>query len=237
VDRPLLRRLSRRRAGGLLLIASLIAVPACVVAAAVRDEIPSAPRAEGLTIAATPDAALLEAPTGFDPYIYRPTGELADPINVIFLHTDAATAAAAVERVLGWRPVVASGMTFKQRSGTRPTYRQLAADLGPGSRYHMRIQAVPITDTQTFVLASVHRDETAPCGHVGRGFDEMRDLVAARFTEAGFPARIEDLGNTTPGRHCDGSYVGGDGKAVLIDLSSLPRTDTIATRSRISGAE
>ncbi|MGH2585807.1 MAG: hypothetical protein ACRDJE_12910 [Dehalococcoidia bacterium] len=237
MNRPMLRRVPRRRLGGVLLIASLVAVPACVFAAAAHDELPSAHHAEGSATTAAPDASLLEAPKGFDPYIYRPTGELADPINVIFLHTDAATAAAAVERVLGWRPVVASSMTFKQRNGTRPTFRQLAADLGPGSRYHMRIQAVPITDTQTYVLASVHRDETAPCGHVGRGFDEMRDLVAERFTEAGFPARLEDLGNTTAGRHCDGSYVGGDGRAVLIDLSHVPRVDTITVRNGTLGAQ
>jgi hypothetical protein len=169
---------------------------------------------------------VLEAPTGFDPYIYRPSGERADPINIIFLHTDAPTAAATAQRVLGWRPVVASGMSFKHKNGTRPTSRQLAADLNPQSRYHLRIQSVPITDTQTFVLASVHRDDTAPCGHVGRAFDEMRDLVARHFSEAGFPTRIVDLENTAAGLHCDGSRVGGDGKAVLIDLSSIPRVDT-----------
>jgi hypothetical protein len=229
VSRRLLQRTIGRRGAAWLLPIVLLALPACLVATATTGE----PAADGLVLrteiavpAPTPPPPAFELPTGFDPYIYRPTGERADPINIIFLHTDAATAAATAQRVLGWRPIVATGMSFKHKSGTRPTQRQLAADLGPQSRYHLRIQSVPITDTQTFVLASVHRDDTAPCGHVGRAFDEMRDLVARHFGEAGYPTRIVDLGNTAAGPHCDGSRVGGDGTAVLIDLSGVPRVDT-----------
>jgi hypothetical protein len=217
----------------------LLSVPACWVAASTISETVAdqAAASDGVAMPvprATPPP--LEAPSGFDPYIYRPSGERADPINIIFLHTDGATAAATSQRVLGWKPVVASGMSFKQRNGMRPTYRQLAADLSPQIRYHMRIQAVPITDTQTFVLASVHRDDTAPCGHVGRAFDDMRDVVAQKFNEAGFPTRIVDLENTAAGLHCDGSRVGGDGKAVLIDLSNVPRVD-IPAPNRIPGVQ
>jgi hypothetical protein len=178
----------------------------------------------------------LETPAGFDPYIYRPSGERADPINIIFLHTDAPTAGATAQRVLGWPAVIAGGMSFKEGNGVRPTSRQLALDLGPQSRYHMRIQSVPSTDTQTFVLASVHRDDTAACGHVGRAFDEMRDLVARNFAEAGYPTRIVDLGNTESGPHCDGSRVAGDGRAVLIDLSRAPRVNP-APAYGVAGAQ
>jgi len=178
---------------------------------------------------------VLDVPSGFDPYLYRMNGEQADPVNVIFLHTDAATAAAVVERVLGWRPVVASGMLFKTRTSSRPTSRQLSADVSPVMRYHMRLEAVPITDTQTYVLASVHRDETAACGHVGRGFNEMREVVAQGFAAAGFAIAVIDLGNTNQGLHCDGSHVGGDGRVVLIDLSATPRVDGPST-NRVSGA-
>ena len=180
-------------------------------------------------------APSLEAPTGFEPYIYRASGERADPVNIIFLHTDGATASAAVQRVLGWRAIVATGMNFKHKGGgARPTSRQLAADLSPGTRYHMRIQAVPLTDTQTYVLASVHRDETVACGHVGRAFDETRDLVAGAFAEAGYPIDFVSLDNTSSGLHCDGSRVAGDGRAVLIDLSRFPRVD-VNGRGRIPG--
>lgn len=177
----------------------------------------------------------LEAPVGFDPYIFRPTGERADPVNLIFLHTDAATVSKAIERVLGWRPVVASNMTFRRGERQRPTARQLIADLSGGSRYHIRIQAVPVTDTQTYVLASVHRDDNAACGHVGRAFDDTRDLVARAFAEAGFAIRAIDLDNVASGAHCDGSRVAGDGRAVLVDLSRVPRAEP--TRYRVIGAE
>jgi hypothetical protein len=219
--RPSGRRLAARLSPLLLLVASACWIATTTAGEPAGDHVTSSGGGDILTTA----PPTLEVPTGFDPYIYRPSGERADPINLIFLHTDAATAAATAQRVLGWRPVVATGMSFKHKNGTRPTSRQLAADLGPQSRYHLRIQSVPITDTQTFVLASVHRDDTAPCGHVGRAFDEMRDLVARHFSEAGFPTRIVDLDNTAAGLHCDGSRVGGDGKAVLIDLSSIPRVD------------
>ena len=210
---------------------------ACVVAVTAREG-PPAPevvaKAEEEPQAAV--APALEAPAGFEPYIYRASGERADPVNIVFLHTDEATASAAVQRVLGWRSIVATGMTFKQKSGgVRPTSRQLAADLSPGARYHMRIQAVPLTDTQTYVLASVHRDETVACGHVGRAFDETRDLVAHAFAEAGYPTGYVDLGNTDSGLHCDGSRVAGDGRAILIDLSRFPRVD-LGSRGRAPGA-
>jgi hypothetical protein len=217
----------------------LFSVPACWVAASTIAQTAADQAAANDSVAMpvpTAKPPALEAPSGFDPYIYRQNGERADPVNVVFLHTDGATAAATSQRVLGWKPVVATGMSFKQRNGTRPTFRQLAADLSPISRYHMRIQAVPITDTQTYVLASVHRDDTAPCGHVGRGFDDMRDLVAEKFREAGFPIRIIELDNTLAGLHCDGSRVGGDGKAVLIDLSSVPRVD-IPSPNRVPGVQ
>ena len=203
----------------------LFAIPACVLAASARGIREPAPASEVVDAAAAPAAPPLEVPAGIEPYIYRPTGERADPVNLIFLHTDANTVSAAIERVLGWKPVVASGMSFRERTGTRPTSRQLAAEISPQSRFHIRIQAVPITDLQTHVLASVHRDDTVACGHVGRAFDEMRDLVARAFAEAGHPVRVVELGNTASGLHCDGSRVAGDGAAALIDLSSLPRVD------------
>lgn len=193
---------------------------------------PVDPAQDAVQVAPAPD---LEAPVGFDPYIFRPTGERADPVNLIFLHTDALTIAKTIERLLGWKPVTASNMTFRRGERQRPTARQLIVDVSPTSRYHIRIQAVPVSDTQTYVLASVHRDDTVACGHVGRAFDETRDLVARAFIDAGFPARMIDLDNFASGSHCDGSRVPGDGRAVLVDLSRAPRAEP--TRYRVIGAE
>jgi len=237
VAKRLISRASARRLGLGLTSLVLLLGAACVVAVTAREG-PPLPEAVAESSEAPRAAAepALEAPTGFEPYIYRASGERADPVNIIFLHTDGATASAAVQRVLGWRSIVATSMTFKHRSeGARPTSRQLAADLSPGSRYHLRIQAVPLTDTQTYVLASVHRDETVACGHVGRAFDETRDLVAHAFAEAGYQTGYVDLGNTDSGPHCDGSRVAGDGRAVLIDLSRFPRVD-LGNRGRVPGA-
>lgn len=221
-----------------IVAALLLLVPACVAAVAARASVLPAEIAQpaGLTTDGAPALPQLDVPVGFDPYIYRPTGELADPVNIIFLHTDGATAAAVAERVLGWRAATAAGMMFKNRTGARPTYRHLVADLSAQVRWHLRIQAVPLSDTQTYVLASVHRDDTAPCGHVGRGFDETRDIVGRAFAEAGFPTRIVYLDNTAAGQHCDGSRVGGDGAAVLIDLSAAPRVD-LPLRNHVQGAQ
>lgn len=211
----------------------LLAIPGCALLASARYGAVDPLEIDAVRVPSVSTPAL-EVPVGIEPYIFRPSGERADPVNLIFLHTDAATASAMIERVLGWRPVVASGMMFRQRAGLRPTARQLAAEISPQMRYHIRLQAVAVTDTQTYVLASVHRDDTAACGHVGRAFDEMRDLVARAFADAGHQVERVDLANTTPGLHCDGSRVGGDGLAALIDLSRVPRVEA-SVRNRILG--
>lgn len=174
----------------------------------------------GVVVAiAAPGAPLsTEPPPGFDPYLRRSNGTAADPVNLIFRGTDAEHVAAAVQRVLGWRPVTGSMMHFLDQGRVRPAAWQLGVDLGGGSRLHLRIETVTRGDAQSYVLVAAHRDDRAPCGHVGRGFDETRDLIARSFASAGYAVASVWLGNTAPSRHCDGSLTEGDGNASLIEL-------------------
>lgn len=180
-----------------------------------------------LILVATPFAlaSLVHAADGdttvrFDPYLHRTTGELADPVNLIFRGGDANLAADAVTRVLGWPLTRGSEMTFDDRGATRPTAVQFGHDLGAGSRLHIRIEAVEKVDGQTYVLAGVHRDDTMPCGHVGLAFNKARDLVAHSFAALGYSVSSEQLQNSLPGHQCDGRLTSGDGKAAVIDLGS-----------------
>ncbi len=159
-----------------------------------------------------------ELPTGFDPYLHRPSMAAADPINLVFLHADPDEVAAAVRAVLGWQPVPGSPMLFLRDGQVLPTRWQLGMSLGGGVRAHLRVQEAALTGDRSFVLAAVHRDDPVPCGHVGRAFDEMRDLVAGAFAAAGYSVSVVFLGNAATARHCDGTVNGGDGRVAVIDL-------------------
>jgi hypothetical protein len=159
-----------------------------------------------------------ELPTGFDPYLHRPSMAAADPINLVFLNADPDQVAAAVRAVLGWQPIPGSPMLFLVHAQALPTRWQLGVSLGGGSRVHLRVQDAAPGGDRAFVLAAVHRDDPVPCGHVGRAFDEMRDLVAGAFTAAGYSVTLVSLGNTGVARHCDGTVNGGDGRVAIIDL-------------------
>lgn len=163
-------------------------------------------------------------PDSFDPYLHRTTGELADPVNLIFRGT-IDQAAAAVEKVLGWQAVAGSEMVFYDHGSQNPTALQFGFDLGNGSRYHIRLEAVQQQNGQTYVLSGVHRDDSVACGHVGRAFNLARDTVGTAFAAAGYSVRTIDLQNTSPGRQCDGSFTFGDGSAALIDLSTQGHTE------------
>ncbi len=170
--------------------------------------------------AAAARLALADEPSEFDsfnPYLHRTTGELADPINIIF-RGDLAAARVAIPNVLGWKPVAGSEMMFIDYGTSRPTAAQFGLDLGGGSRYHIRLEAVEQQNGQTYVLAGVHRDDLVACGHVGRAFDLARELVASTFDQAGYATSRLSLKNIEPGRQCDGSFTFGDGSAVVIDL-------------------
>jgi hypothetical protein len=166
-------------------------------------------------------AEAAEFPSGFNPYLHRTNGELADPINLIFRGSLPA-AESVVQQVLGWQPTQGSQMIFDDRSGQHGASAQFAFNLANGSRYHMRLGAVEEIDGQSYVLAAVHRDDMTACGHVGHNFNQVRDLVASAFAQAGYPNTRIDLKNTTPGLQCDGSYSSGDGYAVIVNLTHTP---------------
>lgn len=158
----------------------------------------------------------------FDPYIYRADGSRADPVNLVFespaIGVSSDDAVAAVTSVLGWYEVTGEQMAFRDAGTSRPVGRHLGLDLGGGARLHMRIARVEAGDTSIRVLAAVHRDEPATCGHVGRAFDEVRDQVARAFRDAGYLVTELSPGNNASGQHCDGSRTPGDGRAIVIRL-------------------
>lgn len=180
------------------------------------------PEEAAATVVPTP-SPLPPLPAGLDPYLHRANGAVADPINLIFRGADADAVAAAVTRVLGWPAVNGSPMAFIRAGGQRGTGRQLGLDLGGGSRLHVRVEAVSAEEAQVYVLAAVHRDDPAACGHVGRAFDEIRDMVGRGFAAAGYRVVLVHLDNGSSGTHCDSTRLTGDGYAVIIDLTE-PRT-------------
>ncbi len=166
------------------------------------------------------------SPLPFEPYLSRSDGSRADPVNIVFESAqpgiDSSRAATTVQNVLGWYEVAGEPMSFTVAGARQATAYQFGLDLGGGARIHLRIAAVTADDRQIHVLAAVHRDEPAGCGHVGRAFDESRDQVAAAFRTAGYSVTQLDLGNAASGRHCDASQTPGDGKAIVIRLSDVP---------------
>jgi|SRR5579883_1117919 hypothetical protein len=168
-----------------------------------------------------------DTPGQFDPYLHRTDGALADPINLIF-QGSVDQAAAAVQAVLGWQPVDGSEMVFYDHGAHLDTAKQFGLDLGGGSRYHLRLEAVQDDGGQTYVLSGVHRDDSVACGHVGRAFNNMRDLVGNAFAAAGYKVTQVQLENTTPGRQCDGSFTFGDGIADIVTLTGPQRAATSA---------
>jgi hypothetical protein len=162
------------------------------------------------------EAALAE---GFTHYLYRNNGQPADPINLMFRTGDGRSVAKAVRDVLGWVPVNSTPMDFRHASGTRPTGWQFNLPLEAGVRFHLRVEAVTPSDQRDYVLAAVHQDVPARCGHLGTSFDVMREHVAQAFAKAGYQVETITLDNTQPGRQCDGSYTAGDGRLTIIDLT------------------
>jgi hypothetical protein len=161
-------------------------------------------------------------PIRFDPYIHRVTGAPADPVNIIFLTSSPDTVAADVHKVLAWDVVDGSPMLFVDNGASQPIAWQMGIQFTRSSRWHMRIEQVTHDGTNAYVLAAVHRDDDAPCGHVGTAFDKARRVVGSAFANAGYDVTKLQLGNTQSGLQCDGSYTAGDGTALVIDLTKPP---------------
>lgn len=159
----------------------------------------------------------------FERYIERQDGSAADPINLVFIGATADSAADAVHAVLGWTPVRGAPMFFRDHGVLRPAAWQLGVPSTHGARLHLRIEATASSGRRSYVLASVHRDDAVACGHVGRGFDQARRLVASAFAQAGYQVTLVQLGNTAPGPQCDGSASAGDGVVAVVHLGPQPR--------------
>jgi hypothetical protein len=170
----------------------------------------------GSSAHAAPDVPLTN---GFAPYLYRGNGQPADPVNLLFRANDGKAVAQAVREVLGWLPVSSTPMNFIDEGRVRPTGWQFYLPLDAGARFHLRIEAVNPADGRDYVLAAVHHDLLADCGHLGTAFDDMREHVARAFAQVGYQVETTTLGNTQPGRQCNGSYTGGDGRLAVIDLT------------------
>ncbi|HTE86817.1 MAG TPA: hypothetical protein VK821_19050 [Dehalococcoidia bacterium] len=163
-------------------------------------------------------------PMQFDQYIHRENGAPADPINLIFIAPNPEAAANAVHAVLGWDPLDGSPMQFLDEGLSRSSAWQMGIQFSRASRWHIRIENVTRDGQGEYVLAAIHRDDNAACGHVGGAFDRARDNVAGAFAAAGYSVTTLDLGNTRSGLQCDGSYTAGDGAAAVIDLSAPPES-------------
>lgn len=164
-------------------------------------------------------AAQVSALRQIHPYIVRPNGQRADPVNIIFRAGHPDQVLAAVRRVLGWHTIAGGPMSFQIGGAEAATAHQLGFEMGNGGRVHLRIAGATLFNEQgSYVAVAVHRDETVKCGHVGRGFDELRDQVVRAFRAAGYPVTLTLVDNNRSGPHCDGSITPGDGVVAVIDL-------------------
>lgn len=155
-------------------------------------------------------------------YIARPTGQRADPINLIFLGTnDVPVIARLISDTVGWREGDGGTMFFAQYGQLSPHDKQLTSAVENGQRYHVRLEAgIGTIDNRPFVLGAVHMDFTTSCGHVGREFNGARNFLMQELLRRGFDIQIEYWGNTEPARHCDGSETMSDGFVALITVSN-----------------
>ena len=171
----------------------------------------------------TEDRARADAPAvRFGLYLRRMDGRSADPVNVIFTGERHATAAGLhVARALRWTAVPGSDMAFTDHGVTRWAELQLGTGPRGGLRRHLRLAGSQGESERwgMYTLAAVHHDIEVPCGHLGAGFDEERDALAAAMEAVGYRVTWLWLGNDGPVEHCDGSRTHGDGWAAVIELS------------------
>lgn len=154
------------------------------------------------------------------PYIVRPTGQRADPINVVFAGSDDVRDVVKLTReTFGWDIEDGGRMFFSQRNGLKPQDAQLTSAEDAGLRFHIRLKAgFGLLADLPFVLGAVHTDYPVRCGHIGRDFDSDRDLLSFHFGERGFETFKTCWGNSAQVRHCNGELNNGDGIVAVIRL-------------------
>lgn len=158
--------------------------------------------------------------SGIYPYLVRPTGQRADPINILFIGTnDVQVITALTRETFGWTVEGGGMMYFAQSNDLKPQDAQLTSPENSGVRFHLRLKTGQgLLGDQPFVLGAVHTDYPVRCGHVGRDFDSDRDLLAFHFSQKGLTTAKIGWGNTARVRHCNGELNAGDGLVSVIQL-------------------
>ena len=155
-----------------------------------------------------------------------------DPINVVFTTWGTwGRGESQVESHAGWSAASGSAQSFTDHGGCVPMHTQRAS--GHGSRFHIRLrgQHADATLGWTAAAAAHHEDLVLfplACGHAvdangpaGSGFDQGRDELLTRFTNAGHSSYRVWWGNTQSFKQCDGDYAGSDGWTVFIQLHQV----------------
>jgi hypothetical protein len=155
-----------------------------------------------------------------------------DPINVVF--TGWATWGRAESQIgshAGWADGSGTSQSFVDHGDCAPMHTQRAS--GRGTRFHVRVRGQHWDPTRgwTATGAAHHEDLVVlpvPCGHAvdsngpgGSGFDQGRNELERRFSEAGHGTQRVWWGNTQSFKQCDGDYAASDGWTVFVELHQV----------------
>ncbi len=152
-----------------------------------------------------------------------------DPVNVVFMTWGTwGRAESQIESHAGWTASSGSAQAFTDHGSCASMHTRRAS--GHGSRFHIRLRGQHADATLGWTaLAAAHHEDLAllplACGHAvdangpaGSGFDQGRDELLRRFTDAGHSSSRVWWGNTQSFKQCDGDYAGSDGWTVFIQL-------------------
>ena len=155
-----------------------------------------------------------------------------DPINVVF--TGWGTWGRAESQIgahAGWTDGSGTAQSFVDHGGCFAMHAQRAS--GRGSRFHVRVRGQhPDPALGWTATAAAHHEDLVlfpiPCGHAvdsngsgGSGFDQGRNELERRFSEAGHPTHRVWWGNTQSFKQCDGDYAASDGWTVFVELHQV----------------
>jgi hypothetical protein len=155
-----------------------------------------------------------------------------DPINVVFSGWGTwGRAESQIGSHAGWADGSGTSQSFVDHGGCAPMHTQRAS--GRGTRFHVRVRGQHWDPTRgwTATGAAHHEDLVVlpvPCGHAvdsngtgGSGFDQGRNELERRFSEAGHATQRVWWGNTQSFKQCDGDYAASDGWTVFVELHQV----------------
>jgi hypothetical protein len=155
-----------------------------------------------------------------------------DPVNVVFWAWGTwGRVESQIVSHADWTATSGTTQSFADHGACFPMHAQRAS--GHASRFHVRWRGQhPDPALGWTTLASAHHEDNVlfplPCGHAvdsngpgGSGFDQGRDELERRFTNAGHSAYRVWWGNTQTFKQCDGDYAASDGWAVFIELHQV----------------